>query len=107
MHAWFLIHTCLQLVLFVDRSALLCFSSDINYSLEQGKSQVIVEVKDVKPSTKKKKKLKMNSHTREESREENDAQLPNLKPRNFQTKWLMITSRYGSKITGSFVTLFG
>ena len=36
----------------------------LNYSFEQGKSGVIVEVKDVKPSTKKKKKLKTNSHTR-------------------------------------------
>ena len=63
-HAWLLIRTCLQLVLFVDRSDLLCLSSDINYSLEQGKSRAIVEVKDKKPSTKKKKKLKTNSHTR-------------------------------------------
>ena len=37
------------------------------YSLEQcprGKSRVILEVKEVKQSTKKKKKLKTNSHTR-------------------------------------------
>ena len=37
------------------------------YPLEQcprGKSRVILEVKEVKQSTKKKKKLKMNSHTR-------------------------------------------
>ena len=64
MHAWLLIRMCLQLVLFVNRSALLCLSSDIYYSLEQGKSRVIVEVKDVKTSTKKKKKLKLNLHTR-------------------------------------------
>ena len=72
----------------MDRSDLLCLSSDINYSLEQGKSRAIVEVKDKKPSTKKKKKNENEFTHEEESREENDAQLPNSKPRNFQTKWL-------------------
>ena len=39
------------------------------YSLEQcprGKSRVILEVKEVKPSTKEKKKLKTNSHTKKD-----------------------------------------
>lgn len=52
---WIWIHTCLQLV-----------AIRYNYSLEQcsrGKSQVILEVKEVKPHSKKNKKLKTNSHT--------------------------------------------
>ena len=59
----------------------------------QAKSRVILEVKEVKPSTKK-IQLKTNSHG-EQSREESDAQLPNSKPRNFHAKWL--NDGYGLK----------
>ena len=75
--------------LFVDRSALLCLSSDIflgtmstrevssYFGRERGK---IINQKEAKTENKF-------TH-REETREENDAQFPNSKPRNFQTKWL-------------------
>ena len=65
------LHACLAFDMHMFTARFVCgpkcpalFVFDINYSLEQGKSRVIVEVKDIKPSTKKKKKLKTNSHTR-------------------------------------------
>lgn len=59
-----------------------------NYS--SGKSHVNLEVKEVKPPTKKKKTTENKFTHEKESREENDAQLPNLKPH--RRNGCMITS---------------
>ena len=79
------------------------------YSLEQcprGKSRVILEVKEVKQSTKKKKKLKTNSHTRKNCVKK---MMLNFRIWNLAiSRWngWMITSDYGTKITWYFVTFF-
>ena len=79
------------------------------YSLEQcprGKSRVILEVKEVKQSTKKKKKLKTNSHKRKNRAKK---MMLNFRIWNFAiSRWngWMITSDYGTKITWYFVPFF-
>ena len=81
------------------------------YPLEQcprGKPRVILEVKEVKQSTKKKKKLKTNSHTRN-SKNRAKKMMLDFRIWNLAiSRWngWMITSDCGTKITWYFVTFF-
>ena len=104
-----ILRKCLQLVLLILWTILPCSVCRQIYSLEQcprGKSRVILEVKEVKQSTKKKKKLKTNSHKRKNRAKK---MMLNFRIWNFAvSRWngWMITSDYGTKISRYFVPFF-
>ena len=78
----------LQLVLFVDRSALPCLSLDIfSGTISKGKISSYFGSERAK-TIDQEEQITENEFTHEGELRENDAQLPNSKARNFQTKWL-------------------
>ena len=73
----------------MNRTALLCLSSDIFFgTMSKRKISSYFGSERGKTIDQEEEKTENEFTHKEESREENDAQLPNMKPCNFQMKWL-------------------
>ena len=95
-----ILHKCLQLVLFVDHTALLCLSSDIFFgTMSKRKISSYFGSERGKTIDQEEEKTENEFTHKEESREESDAALS-------RSNGWMITSDYGTKITWYFVTFF-